>query len=78
VADQNYPSKLMREPAACACLGGISHWKFWNLIKTGALDAVDIGGSTMVTVESIDRLIEAGRAKRANRLGRRAQEQTAA
>jgi ureidoglycolate hydrolase len=62
--------RVMSEKQATQYLGGISHATFWSLIKKGELVAVDIGGTTKVTVESADALIERGRHKRAERVAR--------
>lgn len=64
------PRRLLGEKQAIAYLGGISRSTFWSLIKKGELVAVDIGGTTKVTVESADALIERGRQKRQERVSR--------
>ena len=68
--DAEIPRRLLGEKAAITYLGGISRATFWSLIKKGELVAVDIGGTTKVTVESADALIERGRQKRAARVSR--------
>jgi len=40
----------------------IRHNQFWELIKSGELDSVHIASRTYVTRESVDRLIERGKA----------------
>jgi hypothetical protein len=64
------PRRLLGEKQAIAYLGGISRSTFWALIRKGELVAVDIGGTTKVTVESADALIERGRQRRAERVSR--------
>ena len=66
--------RLLGEKQAIIYLGGISRSTFWELIKKSELVAVDIGGTTKVTVESADALIERGRQRRAERIARRHQE----
>jgi hypothetical protein len=62
------PRRLLGEQQAMTYLGDISRSTFWKLIKQSELVAVDIGGTTKVTVESADALIERGRQRRMQRL----------
>jgi len=50
----------VRIPAAIR-LTGIGRSKLYELIAEGALDVVKIGSSTLITVESIKRMLDAHR-----------------
>lgn len=58
-SSESGPPKLVTVPRAAELLA-ISERSAWRLVSTGQLQAVKLGRSTRVKVESIDRLIDRG------------------
>ena len=49
--------RLLYSPAETEAILGISHATLYRLIRVGRLDAKKIGSKTVITAESIERLI---------------------
>jgi excisionase family DNA binding protein len=49
--------RLLYSPAETEAILGISHATVYRLIRVGRLDAKKIGSKTVITAESIERLI---------------------
>ena len=49
--------RLLYSPAETEAILGISHDTLYRLIRVGRLDAKKIGSKTVITAESIERLI---------------------
>jgi len=49
--------RLLYSPAETEVILGISHATVYRLIRVGRLDAKKIGSKTVITAESIERLI---------------------
>ncbi len=53
----DFPGRLMYSPAEAERLLSVSHATLYRLIAGGRLDARKLGSKTLITWESIDKLI---------------------
>jgi hypothetical protein len=51
------PARALYSPRETESILGISHASLYRLIGAGRLDARKLGGKTLITAESIERLI---------------------
>lgn len=51
------PARALYSPRETEAILGISHASLYRLIAAGRLDARKIGGKTVITAQSIERLI---------------------
>ena len=51
------PEKLVYRPAEVQATLGIKNTKFWQLVKSGALETRRLGGCTVVPADSLHRFV---------------------
>jgi hypothetical protein len=60
------PTKPLLVPGSTARhLLGVGNTKYWQLVKSGAIETVDVAGRKMPTMESIERIAKNGAPKAA-------------
>lgn len=67
-------STIPLEPITCtikqaAAASGLGQWSIWKLIKDGHLEAVRIGGRTLVNIASLKRLLKNGQSANSSKRG---------
>ncbi len=51
------PARALYSPRETESILGISHASLYRLIRAGRLDARKLGGKTLITADSIERLV---------------------